>query len=85
MILLGSPSDFKVLMENYVNMLGLNSKVYHLLKNYIKQRFNVNAEEFSGEKFLKNKLIAFKGKVISLGGTPTMYIDNEKQITMFEK
>ena len=54
MILLGSPSDFKVLMENYVNMLGLNSKVYHLLKNYIKQRFDVNTEEFTGEKFLKN-------------------------------
>ncbi|WP_395077635.1 alpha/beta hydrolase [Flavobacterium sp.] len=58
MILLGSPSDFKVLMENYVNMLGLNSKVYHLLKNYIKQRFNVNTEEFSGEKFLKNTTIS---------------------------
>ncbi len=40
---------------------------------------------YNGEKFLKDKVIAFKGKVISLGGTPTMYIDNEKQITMFEK
>ena len=58
MILLGSPSDFKVLMENYINMLGLNSKVYQLLKNYIKQRFGVNTEDFSAEKFLKNTTIS---------------------------
>ena len=58
MILLGSPSDFKILMENYINMLGLNSKVYHLLKKYIKQRFNVTTEEFSGEIFLKNTTIS---------------------------
>lgn len=40
---------------------------------------------YNGEKFLKDKVIAIKGKVISLGGTPTMYVDNEKQIAMFDK
>lgn len=58
MILLGSPSDFKVLMDNYINMLGLNSKVYRLLNEYIKKRFDVNTDEFSGQNFLKNTSIS---------------------------
>lgn len=58
MILLGSPSDFNVLMQNYINLLGLNSKVCQLIKTYIKQRFNVNTDEFTSHNFLKNATIS---------------------------
>lgn len=57
MILLGAPSDFKILLDNYSKMLNLNSKVYEQLASYIKKRFNVNIEEFSGVQFLKNTTI----------------------------
>ncbi len=57
MILLGSPSDFKVLMDNYIKTLGLNIRIHDLLKSYIQERFDVNTEEFSGEIFLKNTKI----------------------------
>ena len=58
MILLGSPSDFNVLMQNYINLLGLNSKICHLIKTYIKQRFNVNTDEFTSQNFLKDATIS---------------------------
>jgi pimeloyl-ACP methyl ester carboxylesterase len=54
MILLGSPSDFSVLMQNFTNTLGLNTKVYKLINEYIKKRFNINTDEFTSQKFLKN-------------------------------
>jgi predicted alpha/beta hydrolase family esterase len=54
MILLGSPSDFNVLMQNFTNTLGLNTKVYKLINEYIKKRFNINTDEFTSQKFLKN-------------------------------
>jgi predicted alpha/beta hydrolase family esterase len=57
MILLGAPSDFKILLDNYSKMLNLNSKVYEQLVSYIKKRFNINIEEFSGVRFLKNTTI----------------------------
>lgn len=54
MVLLGAPSDFKIIVHNYINTLGLNLKVYNLLQNYIKQRFEIVIEDFSGQKFLKD-------------------------------
>lgn len=57
MILLGAPSDFNVLMQNYINTLGLNSKVCQLIKTYIKKRFNINTDEFTSRNFLKNTTI----------------------------
>jgi esterase/lipase len=57
MILLGSPSDFKIILNNYIQLLSLNNKVSHLLKNYIKKRFNIVIEDFSGKTFLENTSI----------------------------
>lgn len=57
MILLGSPSEFKILMNNYINLLSLNSRVYNLIDNYIKQRFSINIDDFSGSYFLINTTI----------------------------
>lgn len=54
MILLGAPSDFKVLLKNYVALLGLNERVAKFLANYTKQRFGIPIDEFSGANFLKS-------------------------------
>lgn len=57
MVLLGAPSDFRVLLQNYINILSLNSKIHNRLIAYTKERFDVTIDEFSGAKFLKNTTI----------------------------
>lgn len=57
MVLIGAPSDFKVILNNYIALLGLNSKVQLQLTHYIKERFNIIAEEFSASNFLRNTTI----------------------------
>lgn len=58
MILLGSPSDFKILIENYVKMLGLKRSVYLSLARLTKEKFNLNIEDFSAQKFLQASTLA---------------------------
>jgi esterase/lipase len=57
MILLGSPSDFKVILQNYINTLSLNKKVHQLMIDYIIERFDIVIDQFTGEYFLKNTQI----------------------------
>lgn len=57
LVLIGSPSDFSVILNNYVKMLGLNTKVHQALANYTKKRFNLTIDEFSASKFLENTTI----------------------------
>ncbi len=47
-ILLGTPSDLEVLLQNFKRLLGLNNKVYSLLTSYFEEKFNVKVAEFSG-------------------------------------
>jgi predicted alpha/beta hydrolase family esterase len=54
MVLLGAPSDFTLILQNYINILSLNSKIQTYLIAYIKERFNIIVDDFSGEKFLQN-------------------------------
>jgi predicted alpha/beta hydrolase family esterase len=57
MVLLGAPSEFKILLYNYMKILSLNTTVYQNLIKLIKDRFKIDIEEFSGAKFLKNTSI----------------------------
>jgi pimeloyl-ACP methyl ester carboxylesterase len=57
MILLGAPSDFKIIMENYFRLLSLNNKVQEQFKNYVQSRFNIVIEDFSASKFLEETTI----------------------------
>lgn len=54
LVLLGSPSDFTLLLGNYIQLLSLNSKVHQSLIDYTKQRFEIIAENFSASIFLKD-------------------------------
>ena len=56
-ILLGAPSDFNVILKNYIKMLSLNNRVNQALISSVKQRFNLNVDDFSASKYLKNTTI----------------------------
>ena len=51
MILLGTPSDLQVLINNFCEMLSLNDKVKTELENQFSSRFKMKIEDFSGAKF----------------------------------
>ena len=53
-ILLGAPSDFKILSDNFIKLLGLNNKIKSQLEDYYFQKFNIHIDAFSGHKFAKN-------------------------------
>ena len=54
MVLLGAPSDFTIILENYIKLLSLNQKIRQALVDYTKVRFEINVHEFTGQRFLKN-------------------------------
>lgn len=56
-VLLGAPSDFKIILDNYIKMLSLNKRVHQSLIDYTKKRFNLTIDDFSASKFLKNSTI----------------------------
>ncbi len=54
MVLLGSPSDLQVLIDNFCEMLSLNDKVKFELENQFSSRFKMKIDAFSGAKFAKH-------------------------------
>jgi esterase/lipase len=56
-VLLGAPSDFKIILENYFKILGLNSKIKQQFLVYIKSRFTIEIEDFSAANFLKESTL----------------------------
>jgi pimeloyl-ACP methyl ester carboxylesterase len=57
MVLLGAPSDFTVLLQNYINILRLNTKIHNYLIDYTKERFNFTIADFSAAKFMEKSTI----------------------------
>ena len=53
-VLLGAPSDFKILSDNFVKLLSLNDKIKAELEDYYFQKFNIHIDDFSGHKFAEN-------------------------------
>lgn len=51
MVILGAPSDLKTLIDNYIAMLSLNTKIFSLLEKRFLTHFNFKLEDFSGQKF----------------------------------
>ena len=50
-VLLGAPSEMKIIIENYITMLSLNSKIGSFLKKQSEVKFNINIDDFSAHKF----------------------------------
>ena len=57
LVLLGAPSDFSILIRNYVRMLGLNVFIHKQLIGHTKEKFDIALEDFSGAIFLKDDTI----------------------------
>lgn len=53
-ILLGAPSDFQIISDNFVKLLSLNNKIKNQLEQYYLEKFNINLTDFSGHQFAKN-------------------------------
>lgn len=61
MVVLGSPSDFKIIFQNFIDLLSLNSKISKALEKKYTAILNRNLEEFSGQLFASE--IDIKGLV----------------------
>jgi pimeloyl-ACP methyl ester carboxylesterase len=53
-VLLGSPSQFKLLSDNFIALLSLNDRIKSLLERYYQERFSLHIEDFAGHKFASN-------------------------------
>jgi pimeloyl-ACP methyl ester carboxylesterase len=53
-ILLGAPSDFKIISDNFVKILSLNDRVRLKLEDYFIQKFQIDLDDFAGHKFAQN-------------------------------
>jgi len=51
MVILGSPSDFGILLNNYINLLSLNATIAKDLENKYIQDYKQKIEDFSARKF----------------------------------
>lgn len=51
MVILGSPSDFNIILNNYINLLSLNSKISKALENHYLDAFKLKLDLFSGKLF----------------------------------
>lgn len=72
-VTLGAPSDYKIIVENYVQLLSLNKKMSSLLENYFSEKFNSEIDTFSMAAFAKEIQISglifhdFQDEVVSFG------------------
>jgi len=61
MVILGAPSDFKIIFQNFIALLSLNSKISKALEKKYIVILNRNLEQFSGQLFASE--IDIKGLV----------------------
>jgi pimeloyl-ACP methyl ester carboxylesterase len=51
-VILGAPSDFTIILENFISLLSLNRKVKNALINKYTQFLNLNLHQFSSKEFV---------------------------------
>lgn len=76
MVILGAPSDLKTLIDNYIQMLSLNRKMFTLLEKRYLENFNFKLEDFSGGAFAQH--ITIEG-IIAHDTTDTVVAFEEGQ------
>jgi len=74
MVILGSPSDFKIIFNNFITLLSLNSKISKTLERNYKAILSQNLDHFSGQLFASK--INAKGLVAH---------DVEDKVVLFEE
>ncbi|WP_310378988.1 alpha/beta hydrolase [Flavobacterium sp.] len=51
MVVLGAPSDLKTLVDNYIQLLSLNAKMFKLMEGRFLKKFNFTFDAFSAKIF----------------------------------
>jgi predicted alpha/beta hydrolase family esterase len=51
LVILGSPSDFNIILHNYISLLSLNAKITKTLEDHYLNHFKLQLEHFSGQLF----------------------------------
>lgn len=74
MVLLGAPSDFSIILKNYIRMLSLNRKLHKAFERYTLERFKIHVADFSGQKFVSES--SLKGLIAH---------DTEDTIVLFKE
>lgn len=91
MVILGAPSDLKTLIDNYIAMLSLNTRMFSLLEDKFINRFNFKIGDFSGQKFASqfnvfgfiahdtsDKIVAFEeGKKIASNWKNSQFVETK--------
>lgn len=62
MVILGAPCDFKIILNNYINLLSLNSKLASELENKYLRDYKQKIDEFSAMRFVQNSKV--KGLIV---------------------
>lgn len=78
MVILGAPSDFKIILKNYINILSLNSKIANDLEEKYIRRYKQRLEDFTARKFAST--IKAKGLIAHDVDDDVVSIDEAKKI-----
>jgi pimeloyl-ACP methyl ester carboxylesterase len=77
MILLGTPADLSVLIQNFVALLSLSPRMVPLLDLHFKNRFDFGIDDFSAEKF--GTLLKLPGIIAhDIEDTVVLYVEARK-------
>lgn len=91
MVLLGAPSDLQTLVDNFGNLLSLNTRMVQLLENHFIEKFAIKTKEFSAQVFgsqlrvegiiahdLNDEVVAFnEGKKIAQSWKQAQFIETK--------
>lgn len=53
-VLLGAPSSFKKISDNFIQMLSLRPKIQVCLEQYYQEKFDIHIDDFAGHKFAQH-------------------------------
>jgi len=77
MVILGAPSDFTIILENFTSLLSLNNTVTKALKNKYTEYLNQHLDQFSSKEFVST--IDVKGLLAhDIEDTVVLFDEGEK-------
>ncbi len=78
MVILGAPSEFQIILKNYVQLLSLNKRMKKHLESHFSKKFDLEINSFSSSTFAKN--IKIPGLIIHDIDDKIVAIDEGRKI-----